>query len=103
MTSCSFAKTFWFRLCQKLQHQDLTPTGQITVKDWWITTLARRRGKRQKITATMMIAGLRRIWLERNARVFEGTETNLNTLVRRVCDELALWEAARKNADRGEE
>ena len=50
-----------------------------------------------------MIAGLRRIWLERNARVFEGKETNLNILVRHVSENLAIWAEAWKKADQREE
>ena len=103
LLNCSFSKTLWFRLCREAKHPNISPGSQTPVITWWNNTLASRKGKQKKITATLMIAGMRRIWLERNARVFEGNETPMDVLVRKTCEELAVWAEARKTAEQREE
>jgi hypothetical protein len=44
-----------------------------------------------------------KLWLERNARVFEGKSTTVAEVVKRAGDELQLWEAAEQGADHREE
>ena len=50
-----------------------------------------------------MIAVMRKIWLERNARVFGRVESSLNLVVTRMSEDLDLWERARSRAEQHEE
>ena len=50
-----------------------------------------------------MIADMQKIWLECNARIFEGKSSTLDFVVNTVCEELVLWERAMKRADIREE
>lgn len=49
------------------------------------------------------IAGMRRLWLERNARTFDRKSSSMTQIVAVVVAELELWEAARQRAGRIEE
>ena len=58
--------------------------GQVYGTTIYRKTLSRYRKKQQKDTATLIIAGMRALWLERNARVFEGKEKSMNMLISNV-------------------
>jgi hypothetical protein len=59
------------------------------------------RGQRQ-IISKAIIAGMSKLWLERNARVFERKSTTMAEVVKRDGDELHLWESrTRSGSSRG--
>lgn len=51
---------------------------------------------RKREVAAIMIVGFRKLWLERNARVFEGKEATAHMVVSGAVEELKQWCLARQ-------
>ncbi|GJN34915.1 hypothetical protein PR202_gb23624 [Eleusine coracana subsp. coracana] len=92
LTSCVFARQFWFKLLEPLGLQDRissTNTGSFT--DWWRKTIKKVPKNKRKGANTLIILAAWYLWKHRNACVFEGARSNINVLLREFNDEHHLW------------
>jgi hypothetical protein len=81
----------------------MVPQQQESVRQWWCSIANSHPKERRKERKVLAIAGMRSLWLERNARTFDRESTNLQRLVARTLAEVDLWASAKMKAGRREE
>jgi hypothetical protein len=81
----------------------MVPMQNETVRQWWCSIVESQPEKRRKERQTIAVAGMRRLWLERNARTFDRVRSTIQQLVVTTLAEADLWNLAKSRADRGEE
>ncbi|KAM0883789.1 hypothetical protein ACQ4PT_031414 [Festuca glaucescens] len=69
---CAFAQGIWAGLVARLHLPNIVPFGNIGINDWWLLTSSRFVAKQRKQANSLVMLAMRAIWLERNARVFNG-------------------------------
>jgi hypothetical protein len=97
---CVFSISVWATTCQQLQYGLLQPTSLSSLATWWPSTVAglSRRDSRTANSLIMLI--MRSLWLERNARVFDGVRSSAAIVARRITEEWALWISVRRRGGR---
>ncbi|GJM95772.1 hypothetical protein PR202_ga12550 [Eleusine coracana subsp. coracana] len=92
LTSCVFARQFWFKLLEPLGQQDRIPsTNTGSFADCWQKTIKKVPKDKRKGANTLIILAAWCLWKHRNACVFEGARPNINGLLREFNDEHHLW------------
>ena len=92
LTSCVFAREFWFWVLSPLGLQHGVPSlNEQIFGEWWrkaskCTPKDKRKGFNSLV---VMCAWL--IWKHRNVCVFEGASPNMNNLLHAFSDEHHLW------------
>lgn len=74
--------------------RSLLPSANDSVREWWCSLRSRCRSDQKEIHA-MAILGMRKIWLERNARTFDRASSTLQQVLNQASTDLALWKTAR--------
>jgi hypothetical protein len=93
---CPFATAVWTAACQHLQLGVTPPSPQITLSQWWpdaVQTLSRHDNKTAN---SFIMLTLRSLWLERNARVFDGAPSPAMAVARNLIDDWTLWTSCRR-------
>jgi hypothetical protein len=88
---CPYAIQVWMPACQRLQLGVLPPTPQSTLATWWPAAVANLPGRDSKHANSFIMLTIRFLWLERNARVFDGARATAVSVLSGVLDEWALW------------
>jgi len=92
LTTCVFAREFWFRILAKFDWQVCTPLrDELSFSEWWRTSVKKIQKDKRKGFNTLVILGAWLLWKHRNACVFEGDRPNLNRLLQAFKDEHHLW------------
>jgi hypothetical protein len=69
---CPFSRDVWASLLLRQGLQHIMPTAQSELARWWPeATEAVPRSKRRELNSFILLT-IRSLWLERNARVFDG-------------------------------
>uniref|UniRef100_A0A0A9CIF0 Reverse transcriptase zinc-binding domain-containing protein n=1 Tax=Arundo donax TaxID=35708 RepID=A0A0A9CIF0_ARUDO len=97
LTSCAFAREFWFTLLLKLGLQGLASQGVVTFSSWWCKALKGVDKKWRKGLNSLIILSAWELWKHRNDCVFNNTNPSVHTAIRHVIDEGTLWCAAGAN------
>ena len=92
LTSCVFARQFWFAILQPLNLARLTPTRTVSFADWWKKAERKLQKQHKKGFNSLCILGAWTIWKHRNACVFEGASPNLQVAVQAFKEESHLWQ-----------
>ena len=95
LTTCVFARQFWFSILQPLNLSCLVPRCAAgSFADWWRKSWKRVQKQLRKGFNSLVILGAWTIWKHRNACVFDGTTPNLQGALQAFKDELHLWQFA---------
>jgi len=94
LTSCVFARQFWFAILQPLNLARLTPTRSAVFADWWKKAERKLQKQHRKGFNSLCILGAWILWKHRNACVFEGASPNLQVAVQAFKEESHLWQLA---------
>jgi hypothetical protein len=79
------------------------PQTDSKFREWWCSLkLCQPKNKIIEL-ASISIACSRRIWLERNNRVFDRQSATKETLIRLIKDEVQAWSLAWQIAGQGKE
>lgn len=90
---CPFSLAVWREILGKCGIAALAPSST-SLPDWWSAARARLRSQRRKGFDSLVLLILWKIWLERNARVFEGAPSSFRTLCSSIANEALLWKLA---------
>ena len=78
LTTCVFARQFWFNFLQPLNLSRLAPRHTAnSFVDWWRKSWKKLQKHLRKEFNSLVILGFWIIWKHRNARVFDGNNTKL--------------------------
>jgi len=78
LTSCAFARQFWFAVLQPLNLAHLAPSSSIaSFAEWWRRSWKKIRKQHRRGFNSLCILGAWILWKHRNACVFDGTSPNL--------------------------
>ena len=92
LTSCVFAREFWFRVLSPLGLQHGVPSlNEQNFAEWWRKASKRTPKDKRKGFNSLVVMCAWLIWKHRNACVFEGASPNMNDLLRAFSDEHHLW------------
>jgi len=95
LTSCVFARQFWFEVLQPLNLSHLTPSRSIdSFADWWRRSWKKLQKQHRKGFNSLCILGAWILWKHRNACVFDGMTPNLLRALQDFKDESLLWRFA---------
>ena len=95
LTSCVFARQFWFGVLQPLNLSHLTPGSSIgSFADWWRRSWKKLQKQHRKSFNSLCILGAWILWKHRNAFVFDGMAPNLQRALQDFKDESLLWRFA---------
>ena len=73
LTSCVFARQFWFGVLQSLNLTHLTPSSSsVSFADWWRRSWKKVQKQHRKGFNSLCILGAWILWKHRNACVFNG-------------------------------
>jgi hypothetical protein len=70
LTSCSFSRTVWFTTLRCFGLQQLTPTSDDGIANWWLRDRKRVPGLRRQAFDSLVILVARLLWIECNGRTF---------------------------------
>jgi hypothetical protein len=93
---CPFAATIWTSASQRLGFSMPTPTTQSTLSLWWPDAVQPLSQRESKTANSFIILTLRRLWLERNARVFDGCSSSATAVANAIIDDWSLWVSCRR-------
>jgi len=93
LTSCVFARQFWFSVLQPLNLAHLMPSRTISsFAEWWRRSWKKIPKQLKKGFNSMCILGAWTLWKHRNACVFDGVSPNLQQALHNYKDEFQLWQ-----------
>jgi hypothetical protein len=98
---CTFSHAIWTGFGRRTGLDLPGPSADSSLTVWWpgaSDRLARRDAKRAN-SAIMLV--MRALWVERNARVFEGVVSPVGVVLDRAVEEWNLWLASRRGLARG--
>jgi hypothetical protein len=98
---CPFAINVWIATCQQHRLGILPPTPQSSLKTWWPAAVANMSKGDSKAANNFIMLTLRSLWLERNARVFDGAIQTAAVVRNAICQEWALWLSCRRRGGLG--
>ncbi|XP_071681411.1 uncharacterized protein [Lolium perenne] len=82
-----YAHGVWSGLEARLGLPDIVPMGVEGIKDWWLQAALRFPPAGRKKANSLIMLTLRMLWLERNARVFDGKTAPVDVTLRLVLEE----------------
>lgn len=92
ITSCVFARDFWFRVLSPLGLQRCVPSRHVaSLAEWWRKSVKKVPKDKRKGYNTLIILGAWLLWEHCNACVFERARPCLNELLRSFRDKQHLW------------
>jgi len=95
LTSCVFARQFWFYILQLLGLTNLVPSRRsISLADWWKKSWRKIPKQHKKGFNSLITLGAWILWKHRNTCVFDGSAPNLQRALQEFKDEQQLWLAA---------
>ena len=92
LTSCVVARQVWFRVLAPLNLVEaVLRQHEGSFADWWHKTIRRVSKEHKKGVNSLIMLGAWVIWKHRNACVFEGASSSVNSILRELNDEHSLW------------
>jgi hypothetical protein len=98
---CTFGHRVWAGVNRRLGFTLPVPSHDVSLAKWWTSTVAHLPSGRRKDGNSIIMLVIRSIWLERNARVFEGKASPSDVVLDMVVDTWCAWMAARGRLSRG--
>ena len=98
LTSCVFARQFWFKLLSPIGLGQLTPLAdEVSFADWWRKCSVKVHKNMRKGLNSAIILGAWGLWRHRNSCVFDKERPSLDRVQQTLLDELACWTLAGAN------
>jgi len=95
LTSCVFARQFWFSILQPLNLTSLVPNRRCaSLAEWWKKSWRKIPKQHRKGFNSLVILGAWTLWKQRNACVFDGATPNIQRALQALQDEFDLWRSA---------
>ncbi|XP_073360681.1 uncharacterized protein [Aegilops tauschii subsp. strangulata] len=96
LVQCGYARGTWMGCFDKLQLQITCPTSTGSFLEWWMQQRSGFAKEDKHGFNTLVICTAWSLWKQRNARVFNRTEQQVDTqeLVVRILDEMKDWKLA---------
>jgi len=95
LTTCVFARQFWFAVLQPLNLVALVPSRRtVSLADWWLKAWRKVPKQHKKGFNSLVMLGAWIIWEHCNACVFDGSAPCLHVALRAYKEELQLPIAA---------
>lgn len=91
LVQCPFARQVWFLILRAKGLGSLFPAQAASVKAWWCSPAVNQPTIRKKEVTTLLVAGLRKIWLERGSPVFENKSVTAHRVADLAIEEFELW------------
>jgi hypothetical protein len=88
---CGFAQGVWAGLVGRLGLPDIVPVGDDGINEWCIRATHRFPLADRKKANSLIMLTLRMLWLERNARVFDGNMSPLHATLGSIIEEWRVW------------
>jgi hypothetical protein len=88
---CTFSQAVWSGLVTRLGLPDIVPLGDDGINEWWLQAAHRFPPADRKKANSLIMLTLRMLWLERNARVFDGNLSPVNVTLGLVLEEWRVW------------
>jgi len=93
LTSCVFARQFWFSILDPLNLSGLISTRHSnSFAEWWRKSWRKVRKQDKKGFNSLVILGAWILWKHRNSCVFDGSAPNLQAALQSFKDESHLWQ-----------
>lgn len=92
--ACVFAREVWFKLLRPSGLQNITPSPQAVLPDWWLNGRKRMPKQRRKAFDSLVPLGCWEIWKERNRRVFRHSCVQPTALIAHIRAEGRNWISA---------
>jgi hypothetical protein len=94
VVQCPFSREIWYTLLLKYRLHRLTPEATVDFNMWW-SSLAESVPPPlwQELNALILLVA-RRLWLERNSRVFYRFATLLLEVCRQISEDFEQWKKA---------
>ena len=88
LTSCVFAREFWFRILSPVGLQRCVPDNRDQeFAGWWRKAAKQVPKEKKKGFNTLVILGAWLLWKHRNSCVFEGTLPSIHALLQTIGDD----------------
>ena len=95
LTTCVFARQFWFAVLQPLNLVALVPSRRtVSLADWWLRAWRKVPKQHKKGFNSLVMLGAWIILKHRYACVFDGSAPCFQVALRAYKEELQLWIAA---------
>lgn len=88
LLTCVYSGEVWFKTLRRCGWQSLVPAAADFSIQWWLRSRKMVQKARRKSFDSLFILVTWHLWLERNARVFQGKSTAAHSLVS------SIWQAA---------
>jgi hypothetical protein len=70
---------------------DIVPVGDDGINESWLQAARRFPPADRKKANSLIMLAMRMLWLERNARVFDGKMSPVNVILGSVLEEWQVW------------
>jgi len=91
LTSCVFARQFWFNILQPLNLSSQPTREAISFASWWRKSWKKVQKHAKKGFNSLVILGAWILWKHRNSCVFDGSAPSIQTALQALKDEAHLW------------
>ncbi|KAM0870913.1 hypothetical protein ACQ4PT_039753 [Festuca glaucescens] len=101
LLQCPFSRAIWFKVLRGQGLQRLMPSSTDEIREWWPLASSSLCLGAQRAFNSLCLLVLRSLWLERNARVFEGNACSAAYLTARILEDWQEWSTCRRGSVRG--
>lgn len=92
---CVYSRGVWFKCLRKRRYTYMPPHHEEKIGDWWLRTRAGISKPGRSNYDSLVILTTLRLWLERNARIFNNATRLPCSLVEGISQDFELWGRAR--------
>jgi len=98
LTSCVFARQFWFSILQPLNLTALVPNRRCaSLAEWWKKSWRKIPKQHRKGFNSLVILGAWTLWKQRNACVFDGATPNIQRALQAFQDDVGTNDMKEQN------
>jgi hypothetical protein len=91
LISCPYAREVWLKALRRCEWQSLAPAATDSFTEWWLRSRKRILKVRRKAFDYFVILDGWCLWLERNARVFDGRPSSPTALLDSLWSMVDTW------------
>jgi hypothetical protein len=84
LLGCAFSREIWFKTLRTCHWQNLTPSHDACLAEWWTQSRKQVSKGRRKAFDSLVVLVARCIWLERNSRVFRNQSSTVTQLLQHI-------------------
>ena len=92
MIGCVFAREVWSKVCLALGRPECAPTATESLPEWCIRQ--DEIGHHRKLARAISILVLWKLWIDRNAVIFDGEAPSTQEVLKSIDNEARAWKQA---------